>query len=1068
MRNINELIGLVNGIDFDGVINEKEIDRLQAWVDKSRNLAYEAKEIELINLIDAILEDHIITDDEKETLISFCNKYRDDRVGNVEIYVLQGILEGIISDGVLNEQEIGKLANWLKRNKASILELPKCKEMIASIENIISDGVVTEDERKVLLDIIDTQIEDVHFETKIESLRKQIRERKNIGMDLIDMIGNEEAIKKIHFLAQKELKKSLTSYYGEVFHDREIIFISLTIIAMLYYEEGRYYENVQREYAPLYADFSAPKIEGAIRSLLYRYKVNKDTNERQLNVALRNAIVPGYYLGAFFDFVFDIYKLNFQYDLPDDLYSEFEFVYEGLRQNMLSEGDDVQINVTRKTYKLIRTTKQLITDETGVDAVIKLSILIVRLIDKKVWNKEIKVYNPYLRDGFEKWSQKLPVQSKDLEGKRTNRELRSRWEPRYKLLNNKVYIVPPIHRIKADYDHSNIRVEIENKGDVICPEQKPFIREIIGGYEIDVDKIELSNPLGEVRYRLLAGEEVIYDSKDTLFRDVICFSYDNCSEVKNNSDFGGTVVFCLDEEASNVEIYHKNEHYYLAQYGAHVGDTVLIGDNFFNFSSLVRPGIFGEELEEHCLFDVVNRYKCPVFVEPKCLVFESTNTKAEIEIIIDGQAFRLNDLECKTRNREGVVKYIIDIPNLKSGFHLIKIYELDSNKRKELSKFEFAIDRSFSVDIKSVENDSYYVTVRSDLLDSVVGKTLSADVYTPYWLRINAFGHEFAYLFPLAFNYYTLDNKDEWKRIDDDLWIGDIKSDSLLAINNRRVTELQVYDSRGTRIGEPVKLMDRTAYMETRIGFLNTYSTNNSVLKLVFQNEFARLATIICYTKCVLSEDTSVEYNSNSKTLDILSRYHGQGFVYFTIKNEGGDQIFKSSIISDGELVSVENLEPFTQYTIEYYVRKSGLSLLGDEKIGEISKTIYSWPDLIGKSFRIKEVSYDQLIQGHFVRKIHYFNKTTLCITKQLSADTFEGELYNRTSQGNYYLSNINPVEVEICGDGVGGSVELAITKDGDGLYLDFQHHNVLDSLDSVDAVDIFSYLMDLKGIEFV
>ena len=38
MKNINELIGLINGINFDGVINQKETDRLQSWVDRSRNV----------------------------------------------------------------------------------------------------------------------------------------------------------------------------------------------------------------------------------------------------------------------------------------------------------------------------------------------------------------------------------------------------------------------------------------------------------------------------------------------------------------------------------------------------------------------------------------------------------------------------------------------------------------------------------------------------------------------------------------------------------------------------------------------------------------------------------------------------------------------------------------------------------------------------------------------------------------------------------------------------------------------------------------------------------------------
>ena len=62
---------------------------------------------------------------------------------------------------------------------------------------------------------------------------------------------------------------------------------------------------------------------------------------------------------------------------------------------MLSDGDDIKVNVTKKTYKLIQSTKQLIVSEESIDAVIKLSIIVVKLIDKKIWDKEIKIFNPY-------------------------------------------------------------------------------------------------------------------------------------------------------------------------------------------------------------------------------------------------------------------------------------------------------------------------------------------------------------------------------------------------------------------------------------------------------------------------------------------------------------------------------------------------------------------------------------------------------------------------------------------------------------------------------------------------
>lgn len=60
MRKINELLGIVKGISFDGIINDKEIKRLQTWTDKNRNLVYDPKQVEIIKLLDSILEDKII------------------------------------------------------------------------------------------------------------------------------------------------------------------------------------------------------------------------------------------------------------------------------------------------------------------------------------------------------------------------------------------------------------------------------------------------------------------------------------------------------------------------------------------------------------------------------------------------------------------------------------------------------------------------------------------------------------------------------------------------------------------------------------------------------------------------------------------------------------------------------------------------------------------------------------------------------------------------------------------------------------------------------------------------
>lgn len=1065
MKNISELIGLVNGIVFDGIINQKETEKLKIWVEKNRNLAYEAKEIELISLMETILEDNVITDQEREVLIEYCGKYNSKTNPDSEIYLLQGILEGIVSDGVINNLEVIRLQEWMENYGELLRQYPKCQSMVEKINAIIEDGVITEEEKQVLVEIINDQMDEVQLEAKIAFLCFLVREHKNIGIDLIDLIGDEKALSRIHELAEDELDKGLSSHYGTVKFNRELVFISLAIIAMLHYEEGRFYESVRDTYKGLYYDYSAQKVEGFIRSFLARYR--KDESERQVNVVLRNTVVPGYYLPAFFDFIFDIYKLNFQYDLPEDMYEDFKFVYEGLRQVMMSDGDDVQINVTRKTYKLIRTTKQLIADEELVDSVIKLSIIIARLIDKKIWNKELKVYNPYLKQGFDTWAEKLIISSRDLEGRKERSNFRSRWEPKYELRDNNVFIVPPVHRIKASYDYRTVKIEIENDGDILYSNDHPDIRDIMGGYEISIDRIRIYKPLGKIIYRLFAGNEVIYDSKESLYRNLLVFSYKDNSEVKNNTDFTGNAIFCYRGECERLSPYHKTVNYFLAQYGAHLGDSVLVENEIFNFSSLVRPGVFGDEIPEHFLYEAERNQRYSIFRKAKYLVFETTNIGASIEVDIDGKPYKTKDLNCKTVKREGVVKYLIDIPDLNSGFHCISIYELLQGRRTAIATFEFAVDPELIVEVVDTGDKGHFVSVASELLDDVVTLTLEPDTYSLEWLKFENGRRTFSLQVPLPFTYYSLDGE-KWHSTSDYLWIGDITADTSIYISNKRITEMVVYDAEGRRIEEPVKFLEKTLYNEVKIGFLKSFTERNDYCLMALTNNLTKVDTLICYNRCVLSDETRLEYDSTDKLLDLDLYFFGKGKVYFIIENRFGEQLYKSSFVENGEMIGIDGLKSFEPYTVTFFEKKAGLSLTGDRQFGKIVKEFYNWSDLVGKTFKISEVYFDQNVQNRLLHKTHFFNRTFLCITKELDGGAFEGQLYTNTSKGKFFLYNINPVMVEICGEAVNGRVELSITKDGDGLLLDFEHHNIKNTLDDLDAVDIFSYVMELKGIEFV
>lgn len=170
MKNINELIGIIKGISFDGVINDREIEKLHSWVSKNRNLAINTKDVSLIKIVASVLADGVITTEERELLLLNCKNYRETSTGNVALYELNGIIEGIICDDVVNEAEIRRLKTWMSENGELVRDSESTARLCEIIDNVIADDVVTEEEQNILLKLLSERINDSKLRTKVEYL----------------------------------------------------------------------------------------------------------------------------------------------------------------------------------------------------------------------------------------------------------------------------------------------------------------------------------------------------------------------------------------------------------------------------------------------------------------------------------------------------------------------------------------------------------------------------------------------------------------------------------------------------------------------------------------------------------------------------------------------------------------------------------------------------------------------------------------------------------------------------------------------------------------------------------
>jgi len=894
---------------------------------------------------------------------------------------------------------------------------------------------------------------DNHVQIKIKHLKNQVNERANIGLELINLLDDPNAtdiIDEIHRQAEEKLYNDLASHSDTYASGSEIIFISLVLIAMMYYD-GNFYDHVSCVYASLYEEFSSQKIEGRIRSILSKFRTENDikSNSRIINTVLTNAIVPNAFLPSFFDFIYDIYKLNLEYSISDDkeeLYEDFKFIFDSLRSNMLLDDDDIQINVTKKSYKLIKSTKQLIINSNDTNNVIELSMKVAEIIDKRVWGNEFIVKNPYLKLGYEKWTSKIK-EKKEKNKIRKSSDFRSRWEPIYILANNEIYMVPPIHRIKAIYDYRDIYIILKNGDEEIYSNYSPDIREIIGGYRVTPSKIRLNNPFGEITYMLMSNRDVIYSSKNQLFRDYFVFD-ENGNEIKNNTDYSGVATFCIKDSDNDFYLSHKI---------VKAGDTITIGDVVFNFSSLLKPGVIGELYDNHFLTEEGSDRKIPVYRQVKSLKFECENKYSRFDFIVNGQIQKQEEFKQNIIKGETSSKLSVNIESMSPGVYMSEIYGWANGKRNKIFECHFAIDNELEAEVDKIDAESYLVYVGSSLMSESILKEITISDFNDNWLCITYDDKKYNYFIPFEMDMYRIDGG-QWLSFKDDIWIGDIRPDSVIEIYNFKYDAISMLTSTGMYIDETPKFETGAIYHRVKVGFLNSYKTNYDYISILFLVNGIAKNALWCYNKCIIDTNkTSIIYNTNSKSLDITPKFHGKGNVFFTITADNRD-VYQSQFVKNNVTIQVENLMSFVEYTITFYEKEKGLTLKKDKALATYKQTIYAREDFIGRAFKIKDVYFDQLIQGNFVRKKYSFNTTYIKFVNMINNDNFIGEVYAKTLRGAYMLDNINPVEVEMCSDVIDGIIELSVTKDGDGLLMDFEHHGIKNTMDDSAAIDIFSY----------
>ena len=152
--NINTLYGIIKGINYDGIIDDKEIEKLRLWVEDNRLYKQYSLFDRIINKLEEILEDNVITEYERielEKLVTSINESKMYSESTLALQILNGILDGIVCNQKVNQKEIENLNIWLRQNDY-LKDVYPYDKVLLEVNKVLEDGILTEEESNYIFD----------------------------------------------------------------------------------------------------------------------------------------------------------------------------------------------------------------------------------------------------------------------------------------------------------------------------------------------------------------------------------------------------------------------------------------------------------------------------------------------------------------------------------------------------------------------------------------------------------------------------------------------------------------------------------------------------------------------------------------------------------------------------------------------------------------------------------------------------------------------------------------------------------------------------------------------------
>lgn len=734
---------------------------------------------------------------------------------------------------------------------------------------------------------------------------------------------------------------------------RKLVIFTFSWISFDNYN-GNFWEYIRNDFFSLYKlSGNQQALEKAIREVVSEQEKYHDA--RHITHILVHTGIPKYFLKKFYDFIFDIYKINFDYQLTgqpveDILLNSLEGLIELFKQGV-SADDTLNLNVTQKTYVLIKSTKLAITHY--ISSLIHIMKQMLEIVD--AWYYDVSLENKYPKVLTEKFNEWSIENAKPFSMGLRNQEYVNKPKYVFNTQDKNVRILFPKYVLKgissSDFDDVNVEMIIDDKREILKKDQFKII-EKIGFNTIEIFPQKLKFISSNISVSINKKEEAIISTNDSLNRKFIIFDVDG-QERGNYKEYNDLVYVVYPKETEfngpNIEIIYDFSGFNIAIFIANKNVIYTCGSESICFSRMLNPGIYGKE-NINVLAYVENKV-IHVFNQVTNFVFESECNSDGLVLKFNNKEYDLISLTFNQSRRGGFWNYNVTLNRdfLSNNLNIIRVY----NKIKSILETrteEFLIDEKldFLILETDIELEKIIKVTSSFQGANIPEKRYDFSVNTYFLCEFRLGNNRIKYEVDPAIKRYKWNPNDNWETINN-LELKNKKTLYLSSIKNIiRVSNKDKIDFPSTIMSD-----DALGYSSLEMSYLSQLKQENDYVFLNIQDPQGFNSNIKVYLRQVVMSHTLSQQNDDNLLIKFdIKNFTSDSLEVSLIKDK---DIIEKLVLSSDETI-IKKAQPHTKYTIEVFEKEDFFQGIKGKVIYSFSFNINDATKLKGKSFFVNEV----------------------------------------------------------------------------------------------------------------